>query len=104
MQVESILPVNIQHQLQGSLDPLEMYINGLLDEHDEVFENRNACYSNKRTILASQEIERVDLNPSFVNTLQLLRLNASIDKNSSLYQSILKQIDLYFLTGRVKDE
>ena len=104
MQVDSILPINIQHQLQKNIDPLESYINELLDEPLDIKAHSCAPYINKRTILASQEIDRVNLEPTFVNTLQLLRLTNTLNRNTELYQTILKQIDVYFLTGRVRDE
>jgi len=103
MQVKSLLPINIQHQLQGNVDPTEAYIDELLNEPSNTQPYCKAAYINKRTILAGQEIDKVNVEPNFVNTLQLLRINNSLNKQTHLYQSILVQIDLYFITGRVKN-
>ncbi|MCJ8312207.1 MAG: hypothetical protein HRU38_08195 [Saccharospirillaceae bacterium] len=107
MQVNSIVPDNIRYQLEHSLsviDPLELYINDLLGESGIQPKKCLKQYINKRTIVSNQELDCVDLAPTFVNTLQLLRLNNTLNKSTKLYQSILKQIDVYFLTGRVKNE
>ena len=106
MQADSILSMGIQQQLQGtiiSIDPLSLYIDELLDDDCETIVIERP-YINLSTIIKTQEVDKINNEINLTNTLNLLRINHTLNKNTHLYQSILNQIDLYFLTGRTEDE